>query len=611
MGVKDFQTHYRSTGHLTTIWIHSIGRRVKRTLRWDVPFPHLKKEQVLKSPGRVATTNPTDDHSPSSITNRTPSGRLWDRVLFGSVLLFTFLSMCFPLLDTDFWWHLKTGEWILSHGTVPYVDLYTYADADKPWIDLHWGFQIFITLVYRLGGIPLVTLVKSAIFTASVAIAWNAGGPNLASWKKTAIWILPIICIAGRGNERPEMLSQLFLALWLWFARRTDDKPKWIWWLPLVQLIWVNCHALFILGLVVGFCYAADMAIRLLLAGRFGILPRQVGPEARTVAIVGGLAAAACFVNPYFEEGALFPLTLYRKFSVEKDFYSKNIGEFRPPIDYVRERGFNNIYVIAELGTWIIAAASFIRLLLVRRTWSPFRLLLFAGFSHLAWQASRNTNIFSLVAGFVACENFADVVFLSKKGQANRTPPPSHDLLFTKLMTVVATALSLLVVTGIWNEKIGESNKPFGFGEAPNWFIHDAARFAGQDGFPHRAFIANIGQAEVYVYHNGPDRKVFMDARLEVCSQQTFMELNDGLLAMQTGSSRWLNAYGKDEIPVVILDSRTVRPSINGMLMTPFWRLVFADRSAAVFLQAELADKLNLPPVDPSPLMYPDGPPKK
>lgn len=575
----------------------------------------------MNSPGRVATTNTPDDKTTSTIDNRSPSERLWDRSLFVSVLLWTFLSMCFPLLDTDFWWHLKTGEWILSHGTVPYVDLYTYKDADKPWIDLHWGFQVFITLIYRLGGIPLVTLVKSAIFTTSVAIAWNAGGPKLASWKKAAIWILPIICITGRGNERPEMLSQLFLAMWLWFAKETDKRPKSIWWLPAMQLVWVNSHALFVLGLVVGFCYGADMVVRLLFGGRLGIPPRKSGPEARTVAIVGGLVAASCFVNPYFEEGAFFPLTLYRKFSVEKEFYSKNIGEFRPPIEYVKQKGLSNIYVIAELGTWIITAASFVTLLIVKRTWSPFRLLLFAGFSHLAWQASRNTNIFSLISGFVACENFAEAVLVPIARKTNRSETPNNSLLYTKWMAGLTSVLSILVVTGIWNDgiwidgnwniPIGEKNKPFGLGEASNWFIHDAAKFAAQEGFPKRAFVANIGQAEVYVYHNGPDHKVFMDARLEVCSQQTFMQLNDALLAMQTGSSRWLNEYREDEIPVVILDSRTVRQAINGMLITPFWRLVFADRSAAVFLQTELAEKLNLPPVDPAPLMYPDGPPKR
>ena len=552
-------------------------------------------------------------HSPIRESIGTPESpqsaheNLWNWILFAALMLWTFVGLCFPMLDTDFWWHLKTGDWILEHGTVPYIDLYTYTDSDKAWIDLHWGFQLLITILYRMGGIPLVTLVKAATITAAVAVAWKAGGPNLPAWKKAAIWILPIICIAGRGNERPEMLSQLFLAMWLWIARKTDERPKLIWWLVPLQLVWVNCHALFILGLVVGFCFFVDVVLRLIAKGRFGLEPRPIGPGLQVICLVGGLVGAACFVNPYLEQGALFPLTLFRKFSVEKDFYSKNIGEFRPPIDFVLKYGLSNLYLQAELGMWLIAVASFIRLMWVERKWSPFRLLLFAGFSHLAWQASRNTNIFSIVSGVVACENFASGVI--DRAKARLTKRSSNQIEMTYGMTGLVTCLIALVVTGTWNQ-LTEKNKPFGLGESPNWFIHDAAKFAAQPGFPEKAFVANIGQADVYVYHNWPERKVFMDARLEVCTQQTFRKLNDALDAMANGSPRWQAIYRDDELPVVILDSRNCRAAINGMLMTPTWRLVYADPAAAVFLPLGLANKLNLPPANPTPLIYPDGPPK-
>ncbi len=41
------------------------------------------------------------------------------------------------------------------------------------------------------------------------------------------------------------------------------------------------------------------------------------------------------------------------------------------------------------------------------------RVLLFAGFSHLAWKATRNTNIFAIVSVVVACENLAEAVALN------------------------------------------------------------------------------------------------------------------------------------------------------------------------------------------------------
>ena len=532
---------------------------------------------------------------------------LWNRILYILVMVWTFLALCFPMFDTDFWWHLKTGEWILAGNGIPYVDLYTFRDSDKAWIDLHWGFQVLITLLYHAGGIPLVTLTKAATITGAVAVAWHAGGQSMSTWNKSLLWILPSVCIVGRGNERPEMLSQLFLTIWLLIARMTEVRPKWIWYLPLVQLVWVNCHALFVLGLVIGFCYGVDAIARTIGRGRFGLEPRTSGPNLRTVFIVGGVVAVSCFINPYFEEGAFFPLTLYRKFSVEREFYRQNIGEFRSPVDYVLQFGLTNIYLVSELAVWLVTAISFVWLLVVKRRWSPFRFLLFAGFSHLAWQMSRNTNIFALVSGFIACENFADAVRYRDEAVGSA---PKNALMQTKLTAALVMGLCLAVVTGWWNE-IGEKNKPFTLGEAPRWFIHDAARFAGQPGFPDIAFVSNIGQAEVYVFHNGPKRKVFMDARLEVCTQRTFELFNNVLADMANGRTHWQSLFPNGELPVVILDSRTSRMAIGGLLNTPTWRLVFADSAGAVFLPNSKADELKLPMVDPSPLMYPDGPPKK
>jgi len=553
-----------------------------------------------------------DDPAATSFDSATDARRqrILNRALFCGLLLFTFLSLCFPLYDTDFWWHLKTGEWILTNWTVPHVDLYTFTEMGTPWIDLHWGFQIFITLLYRLGGADLVILTKAAVITAAVAVAWSAGGRGLPVWKRTALWILPIICISGRGYERPEMLTQLFLAAWLWMARHVEERPRLIWLLPLLQLVWVNCHALFVLGLVVGACYVIDCLARDFAQGRWGLALPVPTPSAREIIWAGLFVVAACFANPYFEEGARFPLTLYRKFSVEQDFYSVNVGEFHQPIDYVKSLGWRastNLYFVAELAVWCLAAGSFVWLYRRRRRWSVLRLLLFFGFSHLAWEATRNTNIFAIVAGFVAGENLADSAALDEQPASERTVEYG-----TWGMGFLVTAMILAVSTGFWNQ-MGESNKPFGLGEARNWYIHDAARFAGREGFPRRAFVANNGQAAVYIYHNAPERLVFMDGRLEVCSRNTFEIYNRILGAMAVANPAWEKIFDENggEVPVIILDSRGSRPQINGMLLTPGWRLVFADRSAAVFLTDQKADELSLSRADPHPLMYPDGRPEK
>jgi hypothetical protein len=555
--------------------------------------------------------------SPSRIDVPTP----WlDRTLFAAVLVWMFVACIFPLVDTDIWWHLRTGELILEKGELPQVDWFTFTDYDKRWIDLHWGFQLLVTFLYRAGGTDAIILFKAATITLAVGIAWLAAGRNVAAWLKAAVWLMPAIAVSGRAYERPEVLTQLFLATWLWILHRLPNRPGLIWLLPLVQVIWVNCHSLFVLGLVVGGCWIVDRIARTWLGGQFGLSPAETNPPAILCQVVGLLIVLASFVNPYFEEGALFPLEVYRKLTADQALYA-SIGEFQQPIDFVRESGFGweqfkkregfwNVYLQAELWIWIVAAASFV-LLAKRRRWSLFRLLLFAGFSHLAWKASRNTNIFSIVSIVVTLANLEDWRALGPLTSREKTSPPEWRGGATRLtaaMLVAWCGLIVAVIAGPWHW-LGAENKSFGLGQREAWFIHDAAKFAAKPGLPLRAFVSNIGQAAVYSYHNGPERRIFMDGRLEVCTPQTWVMYNTILQAMAVGDFRWQDAVrdAEGQLPVVILDSRVSRPQINGLLNTPGWRLVFADGSAGVFVDEKLATTLSLPPADFEPLKFPPG----
>jgi hypothetical protein len=102
-----------------------------------------------------------------------------------------------------------------------------------------------------------------------------------------------------------------------------------------------------------------------------------------------------------------------------------------------------------------------------------------------------------------------------------------------------------------------------------------------------------------------------MDGRLEVCTLTTFRAYEQILASMKNANPNWQSIFteGGGELPVVILDSRgsLSRDAINGMFATPGWKLVFADQTAAVFVDRMTAEKLNLPQADPTPLIEPPG----
>ncbi len=539
---------------------------------------------------------------------------IWSKSLVALLFIWVFLLGVTPLRDTDIWWHLRTGEYIWNEGIIPQTDLYTYTDWNQPWIDLHWGFQLLMLAVYSIGGVKGMVLFKAAALTTAVAIGWFASERTLSPIVRSLCWLAPIVCMSGRALERPEMLSLIFLGYWLWVIPRLESRPKLIWTLPVVQLVWVNCHALFVLGLVVGGAYAVDRLLTALFSPHWG-LPQDVDwPPFIHLFRAGMLTLVACFVNPYFEEGAFFPAVLYRKFSVDQHIYGNTVGEFMPPLLFLKEGtskylyldALKYLYLDAELLMFAVTLLSFIWLARYRR-WHPYRWLLFVAFSHLAWEASRNTNIFSLVSGVLLVSNLEDIYRWHRSRTETDSPQPwLGNRCLEKVGLAIVAGLIVSVFTGHW-AAFGKEGKRLDWNEERAWFIHDAARFAGQPGMPMTAYVSNFGQAAVYLYHNGPQRRVFIDGRLEVARKETYLLNEDILAAMAQVNTNWEQAL-KDlngDLPVVILDSRYSRAQINGMFNTRGWRLVFADPSAAVFLTEATAKRLQLPAADPTPLTAP------
>ena len=53
------------------------------------------------------------------------------------VAVFLYVNL-FRITNNDIWWHLKTGEWILEHRTVPHQDPFSLIASGRDWIDHEW-----------------------------------------------------------------------------------------------------------------------------------------------------------------------------------------------------------------------------------------------------------------------------------------------------------------------------------------------------------------------------------------------------------------------------------------------------------------------------------------
>jgi hypothetical protein len=530
----------------------------------------------------------------------------WRRALLASLPALAFLLGCFPMADFDVWWHLRAGQLILASHTVPRFDLFTYTNATRPWIDVYWLYQIGLALLFRAGGTSALVLLKATAGAGIVGLSILGRLPG-------------VLMVSGRLSERPEAASLVLLAVFLVVLARAPRAPRGLWLLPILQVLWVNCHGFFVLGPSVLLAYAAEWGIERL---RRPAAPVD-RPPARLFAAIIVATLLACLVNPYGIKAVTLPLAQFHTLG-SAALYRAAIGELRSVGDFIAVSGVWNPYLLAYFATIVLGLVSFV-ICARRGQVRLFRAALFVAGAYLGWQATRNNAVFGVIAVFVTTWNLDDAlaarppVAVAPRAESRRQAPAgklSQAARTSKLpraprarrwpepngvVLAAVGALGLATVSGALYSWSGEGRR-VGLGERPRWFAHDACAFLARPELPQRIVAYNISQAGVCIAHSAPEHKQFMDPRLEVNTQETFERYLAGIRRLWRNDRSWEDALGiddgrPDEIPAILIERGPLGRAAEILSHDPRWRCVFADQLATVFVATRFAEQHDLPAV--------------
>jgi hypothetical protein len=213
-------------------------------------------------------------------------------------------------VDPDMWWHVRTGELILSTHRWATTDPYSYTAAGAPWMSCEWLGDVFFAVVYRLGGLRglevLLAVLASAVILALYAFATLRSGNCKAAFLVSAV----LLALATASfNLRPQMLGYLFLILTLIALELfRQGKQRSVWLLPTLFLVWVNTHGSWIVGLgTVALYFLAG-----LVSFQIGSLEarRWTNAERLRLEIVFLLSLVAIPITPYGARLAGYPFTV-------------------------------------------------------------------------------------------------------------------------------------------------------------------------------------------------------------------------------------------------------------------------------------------------------------
>jgi hypothetical protein len=527
---------------------------------------------------------------------------------YGPFLLLVFLVGCVEIEDPDIWWHLRTGQLIWERGQLPRTDWFTYTNPESPWIDLHWGFQLMAALLWAIGGAAALVVTKSLFAVATFALGMLASRRTWPAWQTVACWLPSLLIFSGRNQVRPEMFSLLILAAELAILFHARNRPRLVWLLPLLQVVWINVHGLYVLGFVLWGCFLTGEIVKARRASsgrRPSILTAVFTSAARRLGLVTLLMVVAAVVNPYGLDGAWLPFTLLKRIEgPDHRFYAQFSGEFRGMAEFIAAYGvagvFRNLTTVT-LAVLFLATGLSLAPRAMRGYFDLYHMAIFVLFAWLAWQANRNSVLFALVSATVLRANLGE-------WQADRRGVPSRFALFPVLTAAVLGILIIGVPFDLLSVmRPAEIPRLFGVGEIPRAFAHEAAEFLGRDGMPRRCYAIDEGAAAVYIFHNGPKRRVFADARLEVNTRETLkrylaierqlMEADERVFdALAEGVDR--DAGGQTELPALLISLRylAANPALQqGLANLKRLRRVYVDYVAVVFIDANQADALGLP----------------
>ncbi len=207
-----------------------------------------------------------------------------------------------------------------------------------------------------------------------------------------------------------------------------------------------------------------------------------------------------------------------------------------------------------------------------------FRIILSVAFSYLALTAVRNINLFALVAGFVLSWNLDEWAFELASSRPEVAPMQRSIVpagLIARGGLAILVGLWIAAIASGWFFRATGEARRFGLGESPLAYAHEAAKFAGRPGMPQRALALDLRQAGVYLFHNGPERKLFIDGRLEVPSRATFETFVRLGPLLREGRPGWPEALHRLGDPLVLLDHAEDFGAEATLLAQPGWRLRF------------------------------------
>ncbi len=526
-----------------------------------------KKSQSGIKPNRHSTpakAKPvTSDDSRSSLTDWFP--------LLATGALTCFLAHV-EIFSPDIGFHLNHGRWIVENAKVPV--LHPFLQGEFPYLDLSWAYQVVMWWLYRTNGTAALIYANLGMaLTCFALLVWQ----SRQNEGRLSVWLGPVLALGALGSHweiRPHTLSWIFLSLLLLLLKqhRQGRNRRALWFLPAIMLLWVNCHSLFALGVVVLGVYALDAALN------------RERRNDRPFWIATGAALGVCLINPYGLEALLYPLKQLGMLQANTVYKSaaQGIAEFQSPFRHGAYSAISGQFVLFQpvfaMQVYFCLTVSVVLFTLRRLTRIEALLLTLFGFIFVS--AEKNFGYF-FVATFPLVINRLRILGSTLAESWKKCSPVQLRTIFAGA-TVAALLLAISQVANGWYHAQQRAPMRAGTAFSEAFLPMGAARFLARPDIPEGKLLNTIDAGGFLAFTT--KRKVFIDGLLETFGPHYYREYNE-LKDLKNLPFSVL----QQEFSIVVVPYSAIPQWMYFFDRRAKWRLVHADARDAVFFAPQFA----------------------
>lgn len=459
------------------------------------------------------------------------------------------------LADGDTGWHIRTGDFILSTGTVPRHDFFSFSRPGESWFAWEWLGDVVFSLLRRWGGLQAVAAFAAVVLClAAVCLLRWLLGRGAGLWVALPVSLAVMSASSIHYLARPHIFSLLFATWTLWILDEDRRRHRPIVWtlIPLTAL-WANLHGGFICGVgTVGLLAAVCAAAR-------------DRPGLRRYGTLAALCSAATLLNPYG-----WRLHQHIFVYLRSSWIMDNVQEFQSP--RIRSEGMQVFALLLVLGLVLVSRA------FARRQWFDGVLVLAWAFASL--RSARNVPLYALAAAPLIAAECA----LWWAEAARRARARSAIRIWWDLSQEFGRSRRL----GLWTPALAA---------LALWI---AMPRAGLADFPEPAFPAGVVArnlavihpprgmpriltsdqwADYLIYRLYPSQRVFVDGRSDFYGPTVGADYQ-ALLSMGRG---WQQALERYQFEVALLPRDWPLGAV--LERDPDWRLVEGDASSVLLVR--------------------------